>query len=113
MRWGHFKFYFPSLNFPFICRQEPLSPEGGRGEQLGGLGVVGHIAHCSHGIPVQCVRYTVYSVYSVQCTVYSVQLPDVVVDYGVHGHSDAVLGQDLLGRHVERDRPVDYMISYR
>ena len=49
--------------------------------------------------------------YSVHC-VHFVVLPDVVVDYGVHGHSDAVLGEDLLGRHVEGNRPVYCMMLY-
>jgi hypothetical protein len=30
---------------------------------------------------------------------------DLVVDDGVDGHSDAVLGQDLLGWYVEGDGP--------
>ena len=30
---------------------------------------------------------------------------DLVVDDGVDGDGDGVLGEDLLGRHVEGDRP--------
>ena len=54
-------------------------PEGGGGQQPGGVGGVGHVDHGGHGV----VHFE--------------------QDDGVHGDSDAVLGEDLLGRHVEGD----------
>ena len=56
-------------------------PQGGAGEQPGGHGGVGHVAHGGH------------------------RRGDLVVADGIHGHSDAVLGEDLLRRHVEGHRP--------
>lgn len=56
-------------------------PEGGRGQQLGALGVVGDVADGGHGVA------------------------DLVVHDRVHRHGDAVFGQDLLRWHVEGDCP--------
>ena len=36
----------------------------------------------------------------------SQKLGHLVVHDGINGHSDAVLGQNLLRGHVERDRPI-------
>ena len=71
----------------------PRPPEGRRGEELGGLGVVRDVAHGGHGVPGR------------EELAREGQGPDVVVDDGVDGHGDAVLGEDLLRRHVKRHRP--------
>ena len=58
-----------------------LVPESGGGQQPGGVGGVGHVDHRLHGV-------------------------DNLEEHdGVHCDGDAVLGQDLLGRHVEGDGP--------
>ena len=56
-------------------------PERGGAEQPGGLGRVGHVHHGGHGVE------------------------HFEVDHGVHGDGHAVLGEDLLRRDVECDRP--------
>ena len=37
---------------------------------------------------------------------------NLVVDDGVHGNGDAVLGEHLLGRHIERHGPQVHHLRY-
>ena len=54
-------------------------PQGGGAEQFGGLGGVGHVHHRGQ------------------------RVPHLIHDHSVHGDSDTVLGQDLLGWNIECD----------
>ena len=56
-------------------------PECSGGQEPGGVRGVSHVHHGGHGVE------------------------HLEVDHSVHGDSDAVLGQNLLGRDIEGDEP--------
>ena len=56
-------------------------PQGGGGQEPGGVRGIGHVHHGGH------------------------RVEHLEVDNSVHGDGDAVLGQNLLGRDIEGDEP--------
>ena len=72
--------YIVTVDYVEVLGAEHVSERGG-GQESSGVRSVSYVYHGGHGVE------------------------HFEVDHGVHGDGHAVLSEDLLGRHVECDRP--------